>query len=81
LTISSKLSKIRDLAIIVEIGAEVMTKTLVYSKMCTVKPDVRDILWAYERDHNLDKAVSYMAEVLDRVWNYAIYDSTKNQRR
>jgi hypothetical protein len=44
----------------------------IYSKMCTIKPDIRDILWAYERDHDLGKAVNKMGEVLDNVWNYAI---------
>lgn len=25
----------------------------VYSKMIAVKPEIRDILWAYERDHDM----------------------------
>lgn len=44
----------------------------IYSKMCIVKPDIRDILWAYERDRDLGKAVNNMGEILDHVWNYAI---------
>ena len=40
--------------------------------MIAVKPEIRDILWAYERDHDLGKAVDKLEEVLGDVWNYAI---------
>ena len=40
--------------------------------MVAVKPEIRDILWAYKRDNDLGKAVDKMEEVLGDVWNYAI---------
>ena len=40
--------------------------------MVAVKPEIRDILWAYKRDNDLGKAIDKLEEVLGDVWNYAI---------
>jgi len=45
--------------------------------MCTIKPDIRDILWAYERDSDLGKTVNNMGEILEHFWNVAIEDAAK----
>ena len=47
----------------------------IYEEMCAIKPEVRDVLWAYKRDHNIGKAVDKMEVILTDVWNAAIEDA------
>lgn len=52
-----------------------MTKLKVYDKMAAIKPEIRDILWAYKRTDDLGKAVDKMGELLNDVWNCAMEDA------
>lgn len=47
-----------------------MAKT--FKLMAGMKPQVRDILWAYERNKDMKKAVDDMEELFDQVWRIAI---------
>lgn len=49
----------------------------IYNKMVSVKPQIRDVLWAYERKGNLGECVDKMGELLDDVWNYALEQAAK----
>lgn len=54
-----------------------MTKLKVYDKMAAIKPEIRDILWAYKRTDDLGKAVDKMGELLNDVWNCAMEEAGK----
>lgn len=45
--------------------------------MVSVKPQIRDVLWAYERKGNLGECVDKMGELLDDVWNYALEQAVR----
>jgi hypothetical protein len=47
----------------------------VYEKRISIKPCVREILWAYKRDNDLKNAVDKIGELLDEVWDLAVRET------
>ena len=40
-------------------------------RLTTIKPAIREILWAYKKDKDLGKAVDRFSELLEDIWDLA----------
>ena len=43
-----------------------------YEKRCDLKPQIRDALWQYRKDGDLEKALRVIGTLFDETWNVAI---------
>lgn len=49
----------------------------IYDINCEIKPEVRSILWEYERNKNLAKSVESMEMLFIIIYNQAIEEAAK----